>query len=142
MNEVLKCPDCGTTYYSDSSPVCPMCGDMDGAVSSSSKPTVRASKKIKPEVELSSDTLALINAQDRTTYAIRSIANFLFISICTTALGYGLIGAGAGSAIACAYRETECGQQGLVIFGWFVITVGFFAALGVGISQLNRSRIS
>ena len=84
----------------------------------------------------------LVLAQNRTTHAVRSLAVFFFTSLCTSLLGYGIVGAGSGSPISCAVDHTNCGEPGFVIFGWFVIAVGFFVALGVGVSELNKSRIN
>jgi DNA-directed RNA polymerase subunit RPC12/RpoP len=144
---ILVCPKCGKRYSSTELNVykCKDCKkwlswedvpqEKKDNLSDSLVASEKAKRPLTPHEEI-------IEAQNRTTYAVRSLATFLFISICTTALGYGLIGAGAGSPLACAYNGTQCGEQGLVIFGWIVIVIGFFTALGVGISQLDKSRIN
>ena len=119
-----------------------MCGDMDSvSTTSSSEPKATARKVVKAS-KLSDDFQALVSAQNRTTHAVRSLATFLFISICSTVIGYGLVGASQGETNSCALRGEYCDGSGFLIVGWLVIVVGFFLALGVGISELNKSRIN
>jgi len=141
MNEVQRCPSCDTTYYSDSTPNCPKCGAENSAGKPKAAVSEKSPRKSESSIKLSDDANAIVSAQNRTTHAVRSLATFLFITICSTALGYGLIGAGAGVATSCALRGEYCDGGGYVIFGWVVIVVGFFAALAVGISELNKSRV-
>ena len=94
----------------------------------------------EPAIRELTDNDQLIAAQDRTTYAIRSLAIFFFITLCTSLLGYGLVGAGAASAIGCNSSYSDCGSSGLVIGGWAIIVIGFIAALILSISELSKSR--
>jgi len=118
-----------------------MCGDMDSVVSPSNSSAKATPRKLAKAPKLSDDFQALVSAQNRTTHAVRSLATFLFISICSTAIGYGLVGASAGVTTNCALRGEYCDGGGYLIGGWLVIVIGFFVALAVGISELNKSRI-
>ncbi len=97
--------------------------------------------KIKPKrtPQASSEDSNLVRAVDRTTYAIRSLAIFLFTTLCTSLLGYGLIGAGATAALRCNSYYSDCGS-GFVIWGWVIIALGFIIGLGVGITELGKSK--
>ena len=81
----------------------------------------------------------LIKAVDRTTYAIRSIALFIFISLCSSVIGYAIVGMGAGNSVSCAVSGRDCSNVGLVTFGWIVTLAGFIAAVRVGLSELSKS---
>ncbi len=83
----------------------------------------------------------LIKAVNRTTYAIRSMALFLFISLCSSVCGYALIAASTGNPVRCAANGSDCGEPGLAIFGWVVLAAGFCVALVVGISELGKSKL-
>jgi len=98
-----------------------------------------ASPYREPSREISVDAKAIINSQNRTTYAIRSLAIFLFTTLCTSLLGYGLVGAGANAALKCDSYSSDCGAGGLVVAGWFVIAIGFIVGLSLGMSELRRS---
>ena len=149
------CSSCGKIFKLDLYSSCPKCSakvpdeilDPTSKASTGNWESLSSSKPLPPYSRTQTLTNSevviyeLVNAQDRTTHAVQSLAYFLFISVCTGVLGYGLIGAGAGSALSCSLENTNCGATGLVYFGWFVIVVGFVAALIVGITHLNKSRV-
>jgi len=81
----------------------------------------------------------LIAAVNRATHAIRSLALFIFTTLCTSLLGYGLIGAGAAAALRCNSHYSDCGS-GFVIWGWIIIALGFIVGLGIGINELGKSK--
>ena len=89
-------------------------------------------------VEYSTDP-KLISAVNRATHAIRSLAVFIFTTICTSLFGYGLIGAGTSAALRCDSYYSDCGS-GFMIWGWVIIAVGFIVGLIVGINELGKSR--
>ncbi len=89
---------------------------------------------------LSSDTRAIVSAQNKTTYAVRSLAIFIFTTLCTSLIGYGFLGVGASAALRCDSIDSDCGSGAAVLFGWAVIAIGFLVALSVGIHQLNKSK--
>ena len=138
----LICPKCEKNYDSDKLRVykCQECKtwlDWDSN---------QVTQKFEPDYaqadpldNLDDATKALVLAANRTTYAVRSLALFLFTTLCTSLIGYGLVGAGAGAAANCS-SYSGCGADALVIWGWIVISIGFIIGLVVGISELNKSR--
>ncbi len=81
----------------------------------------------------------LVTAQNRTTYAVRSLAIFLLTTFSTSVIGYGLVAAGANAAIRCG-SYSDCGADSMTMWGWVIIAAGFFMGLGVGIRELGKSR--
>ncbi len=138
----LICPKCGKTYNSEDLRAfrCKECrawldlDEQEVAKSLTSEPDV-----IDPLLELDPATREVVLATNRTTYAVRSLALFLFTTLCTSLIGYGLIGAGAGAAVNCN-SYSECGADAFVIWGWIVIIIGFIFGLGVGVSELSKSK--
>lgn len=132
MNEnLITCEDCGRPYRADILKSCPGCGhEEDAAEIANLYSQLQEDQSLQPTIW----------AIDRTTYAIRSLALFIFISICTSVLGYAIIGAGVGNQISCSYSGENCGNSGLVIFGWIVIFAGFLSALAVGMNELRKSK--
>jgi hypothetical protein len=96
------------------------------------KPKQRSKHKEAEQVETRVDesdeyelSLAeLVEAQDRTTYAVRSLALYLFITITSSTLGLALIYAVPAAAVP----------------GAILIVVGFIASIAVGISELSKSK--
>jgi hypothetical protein len=128
MKEYSDCPKCDRPYRSDVFDSCPACLETG-------HPTAAKSSKVSQVSEDSN----LIKAVDRTTYAIRSIALFIFISLCSSVIGYAIVGMGAGNSVSCAVSGRDCSNVGLVTFGWIVTLAGFIAAVRVGLSELSKS---
>ena len=105
-------------------------------VKDESAPTPAANSR--PIVYQSDPTL--ITAVNRVTHAIRSLAVFIFTTICTSLLGYGLIGAGTSKALTCTNSYSDCDSGGLILLGWLVITIGFIVGLALGINELRKSK--
>ena len=123
----LTCPKCGKKFNSDDLRVfkCKNCRawlDFDAQ-----QPT--KSIDLEPAVEdpiakLDPATRELVLASNRTTYAIRSLSLYLFISITTSFLGLMVI-----------YLAPEA-----ALLGSMIILIGFTTAVSVGISELNKSK--
>ena len=123
----LICPKCNKNYDGDKLRVykCPDCKKwLDYG------PDVHV-QKYEPEQDFQDElddldpaTRALAKAVNRTTYAIRSIALYLFITITTSFLGLLLI-----------YLAPEA-----AVLGAFIILIGFVASVSVGISELSKSK--
>jgi len=82
----------------------------------------------------------LVAAVNRATHAVRSLAIFLFTSLCTSFLGYGLIVAGSSTALSCDDSYSDCGSGAFVILGWGITGLGFLVALAAGIGELGKSK--
>ena len=138
----LICPKCDKNYDSEKLRVykCPECKKwLEWAPES-------LVKAYEPEVvvdeleNLDPATQALVRAANRTTHAVRSLSVFLYITICTSLIGYGFIGGGASAAATCDAYNSDCGAGSLVIFGWIIILIGFIVGLISGMSELAKSR--
>jgi hypothetical protein len=141
MNENLQCPKCLTKFNSADlkHERCPDCDrwleafdPSQPAAVETPKPKQRSKHKEAEQVETRVDesdeyelSLAeLVEAQDRTTYAVRSLALYLFITITSSTLGLALIYAVPAAAVP----------------GAILIVVGFIASIAVGISELSKSK--
>ena len=71
-----------------------------------------------------SSTSSLLKAQNKTTYAVRSLALYLFITVTTSFFGLFVI-----------YVFPQA-----AVLGALIIMVGFIVSLSVGISELNKSK--
>ena len=137
---VSYCKNCTYKFDMDEFDRCPSC-DHQGA--STSKRGKVVSQNVDNANNIQVTTLAdfgdLVTAQNRTTYAVRSLAIFLLTTFSTSVIGYGLVTAGANSAIRCG-SYSECGADSMTMWGWVIIATGFFMGLGVGIRELGKSR--
>ena len=124
MIQKFKCPKCKQEFTSQevSSGKCPDCRrwldyvglvGVDGVEAPAENSLAKRSEATLSE---------LVAAQDRTTFAVRSLAMFLFTSIVTALIGYIFM------------------LVGFVGFGWFIIGIGSLAALVIGILQLSNSK--
>jgi len=138
MGKLLTCDWCEATSDLDFTDKCYGC-DRDLIVQGSSKLKKKNEQASNTEALVLADP-KLIKAINKTTYAIRSIALFLFTSLSTSVFGYALIGASSGNPVRCAAYGSDCGVPSLAIFGWIVIAAGFLVALVIGISELGKSR--
>ncbi len=132
MKEYADCPKCDRPYRSDVFGSCPSCLETGQPESPASAKSTKASQ--------SSDDTRLIKAMDRTTYAIRSIALFIFVSLCSSVIGYAIVGMGSGNPVSCAVSGRDCSNVGVVTFGWIVILAGFIAAVRIGLTELSKSK--
>jgi hypothetical protein len=140
MTEILQCPKCLEQFKAQDlkHERCPDCDrwlEPAEAVQQKIAEESAASRKAKngsPRTEQGNherinksdaDLDDLIDAQDRTTYAIRSLALYLFITITTSTIG---------AVLMFLYPNT--------IFGVGTIFLGFLAAIVIGVSELSRSR--
>ena len=141
MNENLQCPKCLTKFNSADlkHERCPDCDRwLEAFVPSqpasveTPKPKQRSKHKEAEQAEMRVDEsdeyeiglAELVEAQDRTTYAVRSLALYLFITITSSTLGLALIYTVPAAAVP----------------GALLIVVGFIASIAVGISELTKSR--
>jgi hypothetical protein len=76
-----------------------------------------------------------IQAQNRTTHAVRALATFILIQIAWGLLGYFLIGIGLGM--------TSSAQDGtgFTVFGWILILIGFVHAFSRAMTELALSKV-
>ena len=101
----------------------------------------QANSSLNEALRPSFDASALIRAQDRTTYAIRSLALFFFISLQTSLFGGALIGmAVSNNDHYDSYGQLNAGATFFAVLGWLVAFAGFLIATVLGKSELNKSK--
>jgi hypothetical protein len=130
MNASSMCANC--YGFLDSAGYCKKCRRISEAAPLQKKADARSeiAGDAKFASELPTSALSdpkLIKAINKMTFAVRSIALFLFISLCSSIFGSALIAVSAG-------------ELSLVIFGSIVIAAGFLIALVIGISELGKSK--
>jgi len=81
----------------------------------------------------------LLQAQNRTTHAVRALAVFVLYSAVSNLVGGVIIGISYGIGLA-SYEGLGSVTFGLVV-GSLVIAVGSGIALGQGLSELGKSRV-
>lgn len=81
----------------------------------------------------------LVAAQNRTTHAVRALGAFLLYSSLFNLIGGVIIGIAYVSATT-SYEGIQ-GVMGGIEFGVFVIAVGYIVALGIGLSELSKSKL-
>jgi hypothetical protein len=115
---------------------CPGCGvdpiDFSDQTSSSG-----AVMSVEDQEEL---MFFLRDAQDRTTHAVRSLAIFLFATVCSSLIGYALIAFGTGLAVGCTIYNFDCGSNLVIGLGVLVIIGGFIFAVVAGLLEFNKSK--
>jgi hypothetical protein len=139
----LNCPTCDKNYDSDRLRVykCPDCKTwLQWGTDVAESTHVPEVKVEDPMANLDPATRAIVMASNRTTYAIRSLAIFFFTTLCTSLVGYGLVGAGANAALKCGSYYSDCGSTGLAIGGWLIIAIGFLIGVITGAKELGKSR--
>jgi hypothetical protein len=109
-------------------------------------PPVKSSIKNSPpprstQSPLSEDTRAIIASQNRTTYAIRSLAMFFFISLQSSIVGGGLLGLALNNQSHYdSYGNLNGGATFFAALGAIIVLGGFFVAVHVGRQELNKSQ--
>jgi hypothetical protein len=123
----LTCPKCGKKFNSDDLRVF-KCKDCKAWLDFDEQQFAK-SLDVEPVAEdpianLDPATREVVLASNRTTYAVRSLSLYLFISITTSFLGLMVI-----------YLAPEA-----ALLGSITILIGFITAISVGISELNKSK--
>lgn len=149
MNHIYKCPKCGKTYNSSQlkKPKCPDCrkwleyvtADPNSDVATPKAEQSQSTSKATSSEPSISD---LIRAQNKTTFAVRSLALYFFISLQTSMIGGGLIiSTMSNKENYDYYGNLESGPSSLVTFGYFIAFIGFLVAVLVGRNELNKSKV-
>jgi hypothetical protein len=141
MNENLQCPKCLNKFNSadlkhERCPDCdrwleafdpsnPAAAETPKSKQRSRHKEVELEETRVDEIDESEISLAdLVEAQDRTTYAVRSLALYLFITITSSTIGVALIYLVPAAAVP----------------GALLIVVGFIGSIAVGLSELSKSK--
>jgi hypothetical protein len=130
MIEPIDCPKCGKAYRADKLKECPACASTDIPTNVSPRVemaiTARNQNNLTPEIEL---LRALIESQNRTTHAVRSLA--------ITFVAAPIIASIVGIAISVAIHS---GNATFVIIVGIVAVAILAGTLSVAINELKLSR--
>jgi len=88
---------------------------------------------------LNKDTMALVHASNRTTYAVRAIGLWLFTTINTFIIANNLANLAARSAARCKDYYGDCGASAWDSFAGVVLFVGLSLGVYLGVKELNKS---
>jgi hypothetical protein len=124
----LTCPKCGKKFNSDNLTVyrCKDCRAwLDYDKQEVASPQVIEQEPHDPLLGLDPATREIVLASNRTTYAVRSLALYLFITITTAFAGLVLI---------------NLGRPESIFFGTAIIIIGFIWSMVAGITELNKSK--
>ncbi len=128
MSEKLECKRCDLQF--DASKVennkCPHCRRLLHFVSNPENDLYTSnSNRLESRNPKEASFEDLVRAQNRTTYAVRSLAVYLFITITTGFAGLVLI---------------NLGRPESIFFGAIVIVIGFIWSIAAGLNELNKSK--
>lgn len=144
MTDLYQCPDCGRRYRADKLDECPGCGvdsSEDAESSRSSDATRRLGAKIQSASLQEDDLDTLVDAQDRTTYAVRALALFFFTTTATSFIGLVIYYLNVRGTLECeldmSCLESYSSWRDL---GPAVAALGVVAGIVIGVSELRASK--
>ena len=89
------------------------------------------------------DIKSLVDAQNRTTFAVRSLALYLFISLQSALFGGGMIGLAINNTSNYdEYGALNSGASFFVTLGALIVFAGFVVSIVVGRWELDKSKVS
>jgi len=153
--ELLDCPNCSETLTSQG--YCFTCKKhpvgkilnqrVDQVASASSSDTLEratgrstAKETTSSNLELKLDQLIL--AQNRTTYAVRSLAVYFFISLQTALVGGGIVSLALNDkAHYDEFGNLDSGATFFVTIGALIVIVGFVLSVILGRGELDKSKV-
>jgi hypothetical protein len=140
MSELFPCPDCGRHYRADKLKECPGCGDV--STSQPKTPSRSFNHSIDSRTYEVSNQELLIQAQDRTTYAIRSLALFFFTAASTSIIGFSIYYFNLRGVLNCGF-DSYCieGYSGWQDVGPTIAGIGLLAAIAIGINEVRASKL-
>lgn len=144
MTELYACPDCGRRYRADKLSVCPGCDveTSDLAPQAASRVLLRdSSSRVGLQSEDETDWLTLVDAQNRTTYAVRSIALFLLVTSASALVGAAFYWAYLSALLDCELNS-YCikSLEGWSNVGPSIAGVGLLVSLAIGLFELRASK--
>ena len=146
---MIKCATCGREYNSLRLKKCPACAVSNQASTVVAEDVPRAQPQIQHQIPEEEDPIyeflqELINAQNRTTHAVRALVRFFFIqlSALTIAGFFYSLANNSVNAYACTTQGTSCNPNGFFIFLAVAIwIVGIFISSSIGWKELSGSNI-
>ena len=128
MSEKLECKRCDLKF--DASKVengkCPHCRRLLHFVANAElDPYSSNSKRVESRAPREATLDDMVRAQNRTTYAIRSLAAYLFITIATSFFGLVLINLGTPES---------------PFLGGIIFIAGFIWSIAAGLTEFNKSK--
>jgi predicted secreted protein len=142
MTDLYSCPDCGRHYRADKLSECPGCGTggVETTVPSAQARTRAISSFSSQDIDEDDDFTFIVAAQDRTTYAIRSLALFLFTTVITSIIGVLFYVVNIRGALGCNF-EANCLESYArwVDLGPAIAGLGLVAGVVIGVVLLVRN---
>jgi hypothetical protein len=145
MTDLYQCPDCGRRYRADKLNECPGCGVTSSEGAESSRST-DATGRLDPNVQTAffiheDDLDTLVDAQDRTTYAVRALALFFFTTTATSFIGLVIYYLNVRGSLECEL-DISCleSYSSWSDLGPAVAALGLIAGIVNGISELRASK--
>ena len=86
-------------------------------------------------------TKQIVQAINRTTYAVRALGIWLFATVNTFFLWNNCIVMAERTALRCSEQYGDCGASGWVSFSWLVLSVGLSLSVYLGVTELRKSQI-
>jgi hypothetical protein len=144
MAELYACPHCGRRYRADKLLQCPGCQEetSENAGSVIQSGTSRATySRVMFEADQKSDWLSLVDAQNRTTYAVRSISLFLLITTVTALVGFICYFLYLRGLLDCNF-DAACleSQSRWEYLGPSIAAIGLVAGIVIGMLELRASK--
>jgi len=153
--DLLDCPGCsekltvgGYCFTCTRYPLGRIQPQRSSQVTSTGSPTgPRRSVSKSTAIETTSSNLEaqleqLISAQNRTTYAVRSLALYFFISLQTALGGGGIISLALNDKSHYdKFGNLNSGATFFVTIGALIVIVGFFLAVILGRVELDKSKV-
>lgn len=151
----FTCENCSTKFSGNSQADCPACAQYLASMLMSKRgssdpldhleeleireePKSSKEKVVSPKISTKEASLAdLVAAQNRTTHAVRALAEFFF-----TWLKFSVFGAifyFVGAWIFDSFESNAFGVV-LIVAGALTTLIGFFVALNSGLDELDRSK--
>jgi Flp pilus assembly protein TadB len=144
MKQEFNCQTCGNSFEGETIDDCPACAQHFASLLLSKRPSTASSKSLtqldsdshgahmstQNKISTSAGTTMtdLVNAQNRTTAAVRSMAVFFFVNLTSSLIAAVLIWMGYGLP-----------APWMVVTGLVVVIAGFVLALAQGLSELKHS---
>jgi hypothetical protein len=94
-----------------------------------------------PSSQISADARAIITSQNKTTFAVRSLALYLFITLQSGLFGGGMITLAINNKSNYDHGQLNPIALFFVFLGALIAFVGFIVAVVVGRQELDKSRL-
>ena len=147
MSELYACEFCGRRYRADKIARCPGCSEEPKSGSLLVEKEANHIFGVAKQSKVKGEASDLVEAQNRTTHAIRSVAVLVFFSVFWT----GLVGVLVTLSILtqaenCQYgfcmRVNTPASTAFIILALIAAIAGVWVTLAAGFNELRKSRVN